>query len=458
MITLTKYKNKNMAVVGLGKTGMASARSLGNGGAHVFAWDDNEQGRQKLALENYPNVVIEHPDKYNWNEIDQLVLSAGIPLTHPEPHYAAKLANKAGCKIVCDIELLYNQVPEAKYIGITGTNGKSTTTSLIGHIVNSAGIDSQTGGNLGISGLDFKQLDGNGIYVIEMSSYQLDLIDKTHFNTTILLNITPDHLDRHGDMAGYIKAKSHIYKNQNKNDFNIIGIDCDNARSVFEKLQGNSPAKLIPISTYKKVAGGVAVIDGVIYNDIDGAQKELHLGFLKRLAGVHNAQNIAAAYAAAYVNNIADDIIINAIKTFSGLPHRMQYITEYKGVTFINDSKATNAEAAAKALASYDNIYWIAGGLSKEGGINSLGGFFSKIKHAYLIGKAQDEFAQTLDGKVKYSKCNDLSEAFKQSADDAVKSGKGVVLLSPACASWDQWPNFEVRGEAFCKMVEEMAG
>jgi UDP-N-acetylmuramoylalanine--D-glutamate ligase len=258
-------------------------------------------------------------------------------------------------------------------------------------------------------------------------------------------------------MAGYIKAKEHIYDNQGAGDIAIIGVDDDYSTSVYNKLKSNGKiGKVIPISVEKQLPDGISVIKCVVYDNINN--KKYDLGYLKRLAGKHNEQNIAAAYAAASFAGVSGEDIIKAVQTFEGLPHRMQYIAEIDGVTFINDSKATNAEAAAKALVTFDNIYWIAGGMPKEGGITTLDEFFPKMKHAYLIGAAQNEFADTLEGKVKYSKCDTLAKAFAVAKDDAMKNKteKPVVLLSPACASFDQWPNFEVRGYAFCDMVKEL--
>jgi UDP-N-acetylmuramoylalanine--D-glutamate ligase len=455
MIKLENYKNKNVAIFGLGKAGMSTVRALSASGANCFVWDDGDKARENLAKEKLPEVTIALPEVYDWKSMEALIFSPGIPLTHPEPHPIVAMAKAANCPIICDVELLYQVQKDSKFIGITGTNGKSTTTALIGHILKESGVSSQVGGNIGIPVLDLEPLGSDGFYVVEMSSYQLDLIKKTRFNTSILLNITPDHLDRHGDMEGYIKAKEHIYDNQGAGDIAIVGVDDDYSTAIYNKLKSKAKiGKVIPISVDKQLPGGISVINGIVYDNINS--KKYELDYLKRLAGKHNEQNIAAAYAAASFAGVAGDDIIKAVRTFEGLPHRMQYIAEIEGVTFINDSKATNAEAAAKALVTFDNIYWIAGGMPKEGGITSLGEFFPKMKHAYLIGAAQDEFAATLKGEVALSKCETLANAFEAAKNDAMKNKdeKSVVLLSPACASFDQWPNFEVRGYAFCDMVK----
>jgi len=459
MIKVNYLKNKKVAVFGLGKAGKATVDALCKSGVLVYAWDDSESGRQAIIDNKYDNLTMIDPAEYNWQEMELLVLSPGIAFTHPKPHNVVNLAKQAQKSIICDIELLYRSCENAKYIGITGTNGKSTTTALTHHILAESGFKTQVGGNLGIPALSLEKLDKNGVYVLEMSSYQLDLIDQTRFDVSVLLNITPDHLERHGGIDGYIKAKCHIYDQQDKNSTAVISVDDDHCRKIYERLkQENKIGRLVPISVNNKVTGGVALIDGVIYNDIDGAGQQIKLGMVDRLRGKHNHQNIIAAFSSCYSIGAKVDDIIKAIFSFAGLPHRMQLAGTIGGVTFINDSKATNADAAANALAAYDNIYWIAGGLSKEGGITTLDKFFPKIKHAFLIGKAQDEFANTLQGKVDFTKCGDLAGAFDAAKDMAVKNSKcsPTVLLSPACASWDQWPNFEVRGEAFCKMVVDL--
>jgi UDP-N-acetylmuramoylalanine--D-glutamate ligase len=457
MINLKNYKNKNVAVLGLGKAGMSTVRALSASGANIFVWDDGDKARDALTAAALAGVKIAKPEGYNWSEMAALIMSPGIPLTHPEPHPIVALAKAGNCPIICDVELLYEAQKSSKFIGITGTNGKSTTTALTGHILKNAEVKSAVGGNIGIPVLDLDELN-DGVYVVEMSSYQLDLIKNTHFNISILLNLTPDHLDRHGDMQGYIAAKEHIYDKQNSSDVAIIGVDDDFSLALYNKLKNQGKiGKVVPISVEKQLPDGISVISGVVYDNLSG--EKYPLGYLKRLAGKHNEQNIAAAFAAAKFSGVKSVDIIKAVQSFEGLPHRMQYIAEIDGVTFINDSKATNAEAAAKALVTFDNIYWIAGGMPKEGGISSLGEFFPKIRHAYLIGAAEDEFAATLQGKVEFSKCETLAKAFDAAKNDAMKNGdsKPVVLLSPACASFDQWPNFEVRGYAFCDMVESIS-
>jgi UDP-N-acetylmuramoylalanine--D-glutamate ligase len=460
VINLDFLKGKNIVVFGLGKAGMASVKSLSNGGAFITASDDSKDSMLALDSQKIANVKIEYYNLINWNIVDILVLSPGVPFTHPKPHPVVIAAQKENCPVICDIELLYLANKKANFIGITGTNGKSTTTALTGHILKNSGTKTQVGGNIGIPALNLENLSDDGNYVIEMSSYQLDLVTQTKFNIAVWLNITPDHIDRHGDIEGYIKAKKRIFQNQGKDDVAVIGVDDVFSENVYNDLKKQAKiSHIIPVSVDKILPDGVSIINGVNGVLVDNIDKkiEIKLGELKKLQGKHNAQNIAMAYVACKYSGVDSENFLKGVRSFDGLPHRMQYITEKNGVLYINDSKATNAEAASKALGTFKNIYWIAGGVSKAGGIEPLQEYFPKIKHAYLIGAAQDEFATTLDGKVLYSKCGDLKNAFMKAKKDAENSGENnsVVLLSPACASFDQWSNFEVRGSAFVGYVNE---
>jgi UDP-N-acetylmuramoylalanine--D-glutamate ligase len=304
------------------------------------------------------------------------------------------------------------------------------------------------------------KLPKNATYIFETSSYQLDLIAKTRFHIASLLNITPDHLDRHHDMEGYIAAKKRIFMNQKEGDYAVIGVDNPNSKRVYEDLKNDRQfaAKIVPISTKIILKDGVSVIDKVIYNNIETPSK-IDLGFLPCLQGEHNAQNIAVAFANCVLSKISEEKIVSAIKSFKGLRHRMQLIAKVGDLVFINDSKATNAESTENALKAFENIYWILGGKPKEGGIETLKPYFSKIKYAFLIGEATEEFAKTLDGKVSYFKCGDLKNAFEtaynKAASDSNKGEKNI-LLSPACASFDQWKNFEQRGDYFCELVNQL--
>jgi len=455
---MNKFIAKKFIVFGLGISGKATIKFLLNNNHQVLASDDNLNSIN--TLEKHPNLKIFNGD---WNGVDALILAPGIPLHFPTPHPIVKAAKENNCPIICDIELLYKFNSQAKYIGITGTNGKSTTTALTGHIFKENNINSAVGGNIGIPCLELPRLENNGTYILEMSSYQLDLIDKTRFHIASLLNITPDHIDRHGSIKGYIAAKKRIFMNQQLGDYAIIGIDNEHSKAVYDELKNdqNFQATLIPISTKKILSDGISVIDGILYNNIPTFGKiDINLGNLPFLKGEHNAQNIAVAFTNAFLSNkIDEDKIITAIKSFKGLAHRMQFVGTISNINFINDSKATNAESTENALKSYENIYWILGGKAKEGGIKMLEPYLSKVKYAFLIGEASDDFTKTLDGKVEYFKCQTLQNAFDHAYGKALleeKSNHINILLSPACASFDQWKNFEERGEYFCKLVKEL--
>ncbi len=444
-------------VFGLGISGKATIKFLLDNNYQVLASDDNLNSINNL--EKHPNLK---PFDGNWNDISALVLAPGIPLHYPIPHPIVKAARENNCPIICDIELLYKFNHQAKYIGITGTNGKSTTTALIGHIFKESNINSTIGGNIGIPVLQLPQLKTDGFYILETSSFQLDLIYQTKFFIASLLNITPDHIDRHGSMEGYIMAKKRIFMNQQSSDYALIGIDNENSRKVYDELKNNKnfQATLIPISTKKILSDGISIIDGIIHNNfLTSGKKEINLGELPFLKGEHNAQNIAIAFTNALLSGINEEKIITTIRSFKGLNHRMQLIETINNISFINDSKATNAESTENALKSYENIYWILGGKAKEGGIKMLEPYLSKVKYAFLIGEASDDFAKNLDNKVKYFKCQTLQEAFNTAYKKALleeKSNHINILLSPACASFDQWKNFEERGEYFCKLVKEL--
>jgi len=462
---------KKFIVFGLGISGNATVKFLLEQGFEVLAGDDSQSSLDSLNkyLETHQNLktnlkIIGNFELIDWQNTDCLVLSPGIPLKYPTPHKIVLEANKNNCKIVCDVEILYLFSHSAKFIGITGTNGKSTTTALTGHIFESTKTPNAVGGNIGFAALSLSKLNADENYIIEMSSYQLDLIDKTRFHIADLLNITPDHLDRHKDMAGYVAAKKRIFMNQTKDDFAIIDVDNSKSKAVFEelKINPNFKATLIPISTKHIMEGGVAMIGDIIYNNIGDSKSVTDLGIRQFLKGEHNAQNIAFAFANCFLSRINEEQIIQAIKTFKGLRHRMQLAGSIDGINFINDSKATNAESTENALKSYQNIYWILGGKAKDSGIVSLEPYFSKIKYAFLIGDASDEFAKTLENKVEYFKCGDLKTAFEMAYQKAKenslldKADEKNIILSPACASFDQWKNFEERGEFFCGLADKI--
>ena len=458
MIDLFYFSGLPVAVLGLGKSGNVAARALAAAGAEVWAWDDSEAQRATASSQGIPLVDLYH---CNWSELTSLVISPGIPQRFPEPHPVARLAREHGCEIIGDIELLARAQRNAEYLGVTGTNGKSTTTALIGHILQLAGRDVQIGGNLGMPVLDLEPLDSGGIYVIEMSSYQLELTVSITWDIAVLLNISPDHLERHGGFEGYVAAKRQIFHRQTRPRTAVIGVDDETTTHIWQQLKAADDQVIVPISGNRRIAGGVYVLDGVLYDDGDGRETPaLDLRAVPSLPGTHNWQNAAAAYAACKAAGVAPPVIAACLRSFPGLAHRQELLAVIDGVRYVNDSKATNPDAAAKALACYEPIYWIAGGRAKEGGLADLEPLFGRIAHAFLIGEAAPALARLLEGQVPYSNCGDLAtavaKAHARAAEEALPGA--VVLLSPACASFDQYPNFEVRGEAFRALVAALPG
>jgi len=458
MINLTQYRGQTIAVMGLGKSGLATARALRKGGARVIAWDDSPERREAVAREG---IKVADLTTASWANIDSLVLSPGIPHSFPEPHPVAALAQDTGCPIISDIQILAHAAPDACYIGITGTNGKSTTTSLIGHLLTKTGRHAAVGGNLGRPALDLDRMSEGEFYVIEMSSYQLEITAPVPFDIALLLNITPDHLDRHGSMDGYVAAKKRVFDGQRKDHAAIVGVDDDICRSIYETLLARKHQRVLPISSERRASGGVYAVDRVLYDDTEGKNAPIvGLDEIPTLPGAHNAQNACAAYAAVRMAGMAPAEIADAMKSFPGLAHRQELAAEIDGVLYVNDSKATNGEAAAKALSSYANIYWIAGGLPKEDGLTAALPFVSRVRHAFLIGQAADAFADALKGKVEITLSRTLDAAIPAAHEKAQRDKRPgtVVLLSPACASFDQFTNFEERGREFCRLVSALPG
>jgi UDP-N-acetylmuramoylalanine--D-glutamate ligase len=457
MIQAKGFEGEKVAVLGLARSGLAAALSLKAGGAEVLAWDDAPERRAAASAEGVPIVDL---NGASFADLRALILSPGIPHTYPKPHPLAVKARASDVPILGDIELLALACPEARYVGITGTNGKSTTTALIAHILASAGQKVQVGGNLGTAALTLARLGADGIYVLEMSSYQLELIEKLAFDVAVFLNLTPDHLDRHGGMEGYIAAKRRIFNRGRKPQTAIVGVDDEPGRAIAHALAQENAWRVTRISISRQEKGGVYVVGGTLVDDTTGgAVSVIDLSQLPRLPGQHNWQNVAAAYAAVRALGVDREQVGAGIASFPGLAHRQELIATIDGIRYINDSKATNADAAAKALVCYDGIYWIAGGIAKEGGITPLAPYFPHIRHAFLIGQAADQFAGTLQGQVPFTRSRDLATAVADARRAALADGQGgVVLLSPACASFDQFPDFEVRGDAFRRIVQGLPG
>lgn len=459
MIRPQHLKGKQVFVFGLGKAGQSTVKSLVNAQIHVVAWDDNDVSRQRIHEEFSGEYLdLQQPDAVDWSRIDFLALSPGVPLTHPTPHPIVLLAQAALVPIICDVELLYKALPDCNYVGITGTNGKSTTTVLIGHILQQAQMRCEIGGNLGIPVLDLQPLDAEGIYVLELSSYQLDLLDELTCDVSVMMNVTADHLDRHGDMDGYIKAKKRIYHHQGKEHIAVIHIDNEHTRKIYQGLVADEQiGTIIPCSCNELLDDGVSIVDQLLTVRCCGVDQQVILPAIHTLAGKHNAENMTVAIATSLSQGVALDVIVEALQSFPGLRHRLQYVREKDHMIFVNDSKATNAEAVSKALQSYENIYWIAGGVAKEGGISSLSPYYDRITYAFLIGECQDGFAEELQDNVPYILCDTLDKAVDEAVAKARESdAKAVILLSPACASFDQWSSFEARGDFFCKKVEKI--
>ena len=455
MIPVTTFAGRTVAVFGLGGSGLATCHALIAGGADVIAFDDNEKKVAEAAAAKVATADLRNID---WSKIAALILTPGVPLTHPEPHWSAKLAQAAGVEVIGDVELFCRErrkhAPSAPFVAITGTNGKSTTTALIAHLLRHAGRDVQMGGNIGVPVLQLEPPEPQRHYVIECSSYQIDLAPSIDPTVGIMLNVTPDHIDRHGTIEHYAAVKSRIL---GRAKTRIIGVDDDYGRGMARELAAMQ-RPVVPISINRIVPHGYVGGEHNIYRTGGSEAEDIaDLTGIGSLRGSHNMQNAVAAIAACSALGVDDKTLQDGLRSFPGLAHRMEEIGKKGEVLFINDSKATNADSAAKALASFDRIYWIAGGLPKEGGIASLAEFFPKIVKAYLIGKAAPEFAQTLDGKVSYEIAGTLDVAVEHAARDALDAAEpAAVLLSPACASFDQFPNFEVRGNRFRELVQRL--
>lgn len=449
MITSNAFADKKIIILGLGLSGLSTARALKVGGARVWVWDDNEKVRAKVK--EFPLL---NPQTVKWQDFDALLLAPGIPLTHPEPHPAVYAAHAANRPVIGDMEVFANANLSARVIGVTGTNGKSTTTALIGHILQHTKRPSAVGGNIGYPILDLPPLGADGVYALEISSFQIDLSPNLAPDVAVLLNITEDHLDRHGSIENYAAVKAKLLWQQAPSAVSVVSLDdvpsASIARDLF--LAGR---RVIGISTQRPVDDGVYVANGQLIDSMHGvAQPVLDLRSVSRLPGEHNWQNMAAAYAAVRAAGLGTTEAADAIISFKGLAHRQEFIIETGGIQFVNDSKATNVEAAKKALSSYENIYWIVGGRPKKSGLQGIDAELGNVTAAYTIGESADAFAKYLDGKIPHVQvCETMNLAIDQAFEAALSDGSSqppaTILLSPACASFDQFDNFEQRGETF---------
>ena len=463
MTPAASFRGRRVALFGLGGSGLSTARALVAGGAHVAAWDDGEASRQRALAQG---VQLEDLASADWSGFEALILSPGVQLTHPAPHWTAAKAKAVGIEIIGDVELFCRErarlAPDAPFVAITGSNGKSTTTALIAHILREAGHDVQLGGNIGTPILDLEPPARGRVHVIECSSFQIDLTPSLAPSVGVLLNVTPDHIDRHGTVETYAAVKERLVAGA---DHVVIGVDDDHCRAMLRRL-------LCAGKPVTPISNSLSDLLGCTYYAAHGLHRVIALGAGRRLVeplaslakaqslrGAHNGQNAAAAFSACERLGVDHGAICAGFGSFPGLPHRMEEIVRIGSALLVNDSKATNADAAEKALLSFDDIFWIVGGKAKDGGVETLRPLFPRVRKAYLIGASSDDFARTLAGAVDIERCVTLDVAIERAAQDALASEarEPVVLLSPACASYDQFANFEARGNAFRELAIALA-
>ncbi|WP_455480375.1 UDP-N-acetylmuramoyl-L-alanine--D-glutamate ligase [Bartonella sp. B12(2025)] len=463
MISVTCYKGQRVALFGLGQSGLAAAQVLISGGAEVVAWDDNPLGVQAAFQKNIPTRDLQYED---WSEFVALILAPGVPLTYPKPHWVVEKARQANIEIIGDIELFVRARnhflqqhgfcdQDVPFIAITGTNGKSTTTALLAHLLEQMGYDVQMGGNIGTAILTLKPFVKKRIYVIECSSFQIDLTPSLKPTIGLLLNLTPDHIDRHGSFTRYVQAKRHLVAGAFRA---FISVDDAACQALYQQLV-HEDHQVEVISKEYFVENGFYADGTKLFSVCQGRRHMLaDLAHMTALRGSHNAQNVLMALATLQALKITDPHIEKHLAGYKGLAHRMQQVRKIGSVLFINDSKATNADASAPALSAFNDIFWIVGGQAKEGGIETLRRFFHKIRKAYLIGTAAKEFAGVIGSSFPFSMSLTLENAVHEAAADAMrcKAKEVVVLFSPACASYDQFKNYEMRGEAFVSFVMQL--
>jgi UDP-N-acetylmuramoylalanine--D-glutamate ligase len=461
MIPITSFAGKTVAVFGLGGSGLASCHALKAGGAEVIAGDDGVDRLAEAAKAGFTTADLR---TVSWANFAALVLTPGVPLTHPAPHWSVLMAREAGVEVIGDIELFCRErrrhAPDAPFVAITGTNGKSTTTALIAHLMRVAGYDTQMGGNIGTAILSLEPPRMGRVHVIEMSSYQIDLTPSLDPTVGILLNVSEDHIDRHGTLARYAAVKERLVAGVKPQGTSIVGVDDGWSRAAADRLD-QAGKRVVRISVKNPLPDGIYVEHETIVRAAGGARSEVaRIGGIGSLRGLHNAQNAACAAACALALGVSENVLQNGLRSFPGLAHRMEQVGRRGKVLFVNDSKGTNADAAAHALSSFADIFWIAGGKPKLGGITSLAEFFPRIRKAYLIGEAAAEFAETLGDGVPHEISETLDVAVDHAATDAEASALAdpVVLLSPACASFDQYRNFEIRGARFRELVQALPG
>ena len=458
VIPVRGYDGHKVAVLGLGRSGMPAVAALRAGGAEVVAWDDGEAARARAAAEGIAIADLARADA--WAGIKALIVSPGIPHLYPAPHPAVAAAWAAGVAVDNDVGLFFRSFATPAWeefartpqvVAITGSNGKSTTTALLAHVLAASGRPVQMGGNIGRGVLDLEPAEDGMVVVLELSSYQTELARALQPDIAVFLNLSPDHLDRHGGLGGYFAAKRRLFT-QGGPSRSIIGVDEDEGRFLANVMreEAGSGDPVIEVSvTHKPVGSGWSVSGrkGFLAEWRNGRQQaSIDLRGMASLPGAHNHQNACAAYAAARTLGMAPRVIAERLASYPGLPHRARMVATHGGVRFVNDSKATNADSAGRALASFERIRWIAGGRPKGGGIESLRPHFGRVAKAYLIGEAAGEFAATL-GDVPHVVSGTLAAAVEAAAAEA-QEGE-TVLLAPACSSFDQFTSFEERGDAF---------
>jgi UDP-N-acetylmuramoylalanine--D-glutamate ligase len=420
---------QTVGVLGLGSSGIAAAESLYAAGVTIFAHDDN---KPDTTLAN--GTVMAWQD-WPWQDLDALVISPGIPHLHPAPHPAADHAAAKNIEIISEVEIALRAAPQARIVVITGTNGKSTTTALVGHCLQQAGKAVAVGGNIGRAACSLDDPGPDGVIVLELSSYQLETTLTLSPTIAVVLNITPDHLDRHAGMAGYVAAKTRALSALRADGTAILGQSDDHVKQLANACQDRGIRTLL--ATLDKAPAG----------------RENCLA----LHGDHNAENAAAAGLVLHCLGLDVDQIDHGMASFAGLPHRLQTVATIGPISFVNDSKATNGTAAAKAVAAFSHIYWVAGGLAKEDGLDAVMPHIRNVEKAYLIGSSAATFAETLHGHCPAGIYNNLHDATHAAFDDAKDNvNGGTILLAPAAASFDQFDNFGARGDAFCQLARQL--
>lgn len=460
MIDLSHLKGETLGVFGLGRTGLAAVKALTAAGVHVVAWDDAEALRPAAAEAGaeIADLAIRPLD-----DLAAIVWSPGAPFLAPKPLAAATAARRQGVPLVSDVQLLLDAADaadaETTVVGVTGSNGKSTTTALIGHMLDAAGRKASVGGNLGPPTLGLDMLADGGVYVLELSSYQLELTPRPRFDIALCLNLEPDHLDRHGGLHAYAAQKRRIFAGPGDA---VVGVDDAHGRWLAARLQGHR--RVIPISARGPYAGGAHADGERLHDAMEGCSTPVFdFADAEALHGQHNRQNGAAAYATARLLDLEPAAIKSALASFPGLPHRQELVRRIGPVRYVNDSKATNAAATTKALDSFERIHWIVGGLAKDGGLKGVEPWLERIAGAYLIGDAAPAFEEQLRAMapgLPVVRAGDLAEAtaaaHRAAQADRATTHAPVVLLSPASASFDQFDSYEARGDAFRTIVARL--